>query len=118
MERSAAQRILNSRRYHHEGAYLPMRIIDHGALTGYISMNRTWGSFDFEDYYRAGQIAMGMLDEELEADLETEYLPEGGRRIGGLVDDHSSLAFFYGNMPMAPSPRATESNRINWIMTS
>ena len=85
---NAAQRILNSRRYHHEGAYLPMRIIDHGALTGYISMNRTWGGFDFEDYYRAGQIAMGMLDEELEADLETEYLPEGGRRIGGLVDDH------------------------------
>ena len=85
---NAAQRILNSRRYRHEGAYLPMRIIDHGALTGYISMNRTWGGFDFEDYYRAGQIAMGMLDEELEADLETEYLPEGGRRIGGLVDDH------------------------------
>ena len=65
-----------------------MRIIDHGALTGYISMNRTWGGFDFEDYYRAGQIAMGMLDEELDADLETEYLPESGRRIGGLVDDH------------------------------
>ena len=85
---NAAQRILNSRRYRHEGAYLPMRIIDHGALTGYISMNRTWGGFDFEDYYRAGQIAMGMLDEELDADLETEYLPESGRRIGGLVDDH------------------------------
>ena len=31
---------------------------------------------------------MGMLDEELEIDLGTEYLPEGGRRIGGLVDDH------------------------------
>lgn len=85
---NAAQRILNSRRYRHEGAYLPMCIIDHGSLTGYISMNRTWGGFDFEDYYRAGQIAMGMLDEELEADLEREYLPESGRRIGGLVDDH------------------------------
>ena len=31
---------------------------------------------------------MGMLDESLDADLESEYLPEGGRRIGGLVDDH------------------------------
>ena len=39
---NAAQRILNSRKYGHEGAYLPMRIIDHGALAGYISMNRTW----------------------------------------------------------------------------
>lgn len=85
---NAAQRILNSRKYGHEGTYLPMRIIDRGALTGYISMNRSWAGFDFEDYYRAGQIAMGMLDEELTVDLGSEYLPEAGRRIGGLVDDH------------------------------
>jgi hypothetical protein len=51
-------------------------------------MNRAWAGFDFEDYYRASQIAMGMLDDELDADLESEYLPEGGRKIGGLVDDH------------------------------
>lgn len=85
---NAAQRILNSRRYGHEGTYLPMRIIETGSLAGYISMNRAWAGFDFEDYYRASQIAMGLLDETLEADLESEYLPEGGRRIGGLVDDH------------------------------
>ncbi len=85
---NAAQRILNSRKYGHEGTYLPMRIIDHGALTGYISMNRTWAGFDFEDYYRASQITMGILDEELTVDLGSEYLPEGGRKIGGLVDDH------------------------------
>ena len=29
-----------------------------------------------------------MLDEDLTADLGSEYLPEAGRRIGGLVDDH------------------------------
>lgn len=85
---NAAQRILNSRKYGHEGTYLPMRIIDRGTLTGYISMNRYWAGFDFEDYYRAGQICMGLLDEELETDLGSEYLPEAGRRIGGLVDDH------------------------------
>ena len=85
---NAAQRILNSRRYGHEGTYLPMRIIDHGALTGYISMNRAWAGFDFEDYYRASQIVMGLLDEDLTVDLGSEYLPEAGRRIGGLVDDH------------------------------
>jgi len=85
---NAAQRILNSRRYGHEGTYLPMRIIDRGTLTGYISVNRTWAGFDSEDYYRASQIAMGLLDEKLEADLGKEYLPEGGHRIGGLVDDH------------------------------
>ncbi len=85
---NAAQRILNSRKFGHEGTYLPMRIIDHGALAGYISMNRAWAGFDFEDYYRASQIAMGLLDEELEVDISTEYLPEGGRRIGGLIDDH------------------------------
>lgn len=85
---NAAQRILNSRRYGHEGAYLPMRIIDRGALTGYISVNRNWAGFDSEDYFRASQIAMGLLDEELKVDLGKEYLPEGGHRIGGLVDDH------------------------------
>jgi len=85
---NAAQRILNSRRYGHEGKYLPMRIIDRGTLTGYISMNRAWAGFDYEDYYRAGQITMGIIDDELETDLGAEYLPEGGRRISGLVDDH------------------------------
>ncbi len=85
---NAAQRVLNSRRYGYEGTYLPMRIIVQGPLAGYISMNRSWAGFDFEDYYRASQIAMGLLDETLEADLGSEYLPEGGRRIGGLVDDH------------------------------
>lgn len=85
---NAAQRILNSRKYGHEGTYLPMRIIDHGPLTGYISMNRAWAGFDFEDYYRAAQIVMGLLDEDLSVDLGSEYLPEAGKRIGGLVDDH------------------------------
>ena len=54
---NAAQRILNSRRYGHEGSYLPMHIIDSGVLTGFISMNRSWAGFDAEDYYRAAQIA-------------------------------------------------------------
>ena len=85
---NAAQRILNSRKFGHEGTYLPMRIIDRGALAGYISMNRAWAGFDFEDYYHASQIAMGLLDEDLKMDLNAEYLPEGGRRIGGLIDDH------------------------------
>lgn len=85
---NAAQRILNSRRFGHEGSYLPMRIIDKGILTGFISMNRSWAGFDAEDYYRASQIAMGLLDEELETDLENEYLPDSGHRIGCMIDDH------------------------------
>lgn len=84
---NAAQRILNSRKYGHEGTYLPMRIIDHGTLTGYISMNRAWAGFDAEDYFRASQITMGILEEE-HKELGKEYLPENGRKIGGLVDDH------------------------------
>lgn len=85
---NAAQRILNSRRFGHEGSYLPMHIIDKGVLAGFISMNRSWAGFDTEDYYRASQIAMGLLDEELEDDLENEYLPDGGHRLAGLIDDH------------------------------
>lgn len=37
---------------------------------------------------RASQIAMGLLDEDLEDDLENEYLPDGGHRLAGLIDDH------------------------------
>ena len=85
---NAAQRILNSRRYGHEGTYLPMRIIDTGSLTGFISMNRSWAGFDAEDYYRVSEIAMGLMDGELEANLESEFLPESGHRMGGLMDDH------------------------------
>lgn len=85
---NAAQRILNSRKYGHESDYLPLQIIDHGTLAGFISMNRSWAGFDFEDYYHASQIAMGLLDEKLDADLEKEYLPEAGHRLGGLMDDH------------------------------
>ena len=87
-EWNAVQRILNSRRYGHEGFYLPMRIIDNGILAGFISMNRSWAGFDAEDYYRAAQIAMGLLDAELNDDLENEYLPDGGHRLAGLIDDH------------------------------
>lgn len=85
---NAAQRILNSYRYGHEGAYLPMRIIDTGPLTGYISLNRCWAGFDSDDYYRAAQIAMGLIDGELKDNLEKEYLPDAGRRMSGLMDDH------------------------------
>ena len=85
---NAAQRILNSRRFGHEGSYLPMHIVDKGVLTGFISMNRSWAGFDAEDYFRASQIAMGLLDDTLEVDLENEYLPDGGHRLPGLIDDH------------------------------
>ena len=85
---NAAQRILNSRRFGHEGEYLPMRVIDHGILTGFISMNRSWAGFDCEDYFRTAQIAMGILEDELESDLENEYIPDSGHRLGGMIDDH------------------------------
>ncbi len=85
---NAAQRILNSRRYGQDNLYQPMRIIDEGSLTGFISMNRSWAGFDAEDYYQASQISMGLIKGELEADLEKEFLPENGRRMGGLMDDH------------------------------
>ena len=50
-------------------------------------MNRGWAGFGHEDWCRAGQITIGILDEDLTADLGPEYLPVGGRRIGGLADD-------------------------------
>ena len=85
---NAAQRILNSHRFKHTGGYLPMAVIDHGALTGFISINRSWAGYDADEYYRVCSIAMGLEEGELEMDLENEHLPDGGRRIAGLTDDN------------------------------
>ncbi len=84
---NASQRILNSRQFRHTGGYLPMRVIDHGALTGFISVNRTWAGYDADEYYRVCNIAMGLEEGELETDLENEHLPDAGHRIAGLTDD-------------------------------
>lgn len=85
---NAAQRILNSHRYRHMGGYLPMMVIDHGALTGYISINKAWAGYDADEYYRVSSIAMGLTEGELESDLENEHLPDGGHRLAGMTDDN------------------------------
>ena len=85
---NAAQRILNSRHFGHSGGYLPMRVIGHGALTGFISVNRAWAGYDADEYYRVCNIAMGLAEGELETDLENEHLPDGGRRLSGMTDDN------------------------------
>jgi len=86
---NAAQRILNSHRYGHDGSYLPMRVIDRGALIGYISINRSWAGYEPDEYFRVCSIAMGMQEGELTADLENEHLPDGGHRIAGLTDENT-----------------------------
>lgn len=85
---NAAQRILNSHRYRHAGAYVPMRVIDTGALRGFISVNRSWAGHEEDEYYRVSRIAMGMEEGELRADLENEHLPDAGRRLTGMTDDN------------------------------
>lgn len=85
---NAAQRILNSHRYGHDGSYLPMRVIDHGALIGYISVNRSWAGYEPDEYFRVCSIAMGLQEGELTADLENEHLPDGGHRLAGLADEN------------------------------
>ena len=89
---NAVQRILNSSRPSDSGKhYQPMRVVDHGALRGYISMNRFWGGFTVEDYLYICSVAMGLKEGALEADLENEYLPEGGFRIAALNGDSEVL---------------------------
>ena len=85
---NAAQRILNSNRFRHSGGYLPMKVIDHGALTGYISINKAWAGYDADEYYRVSSIAMGLEEGEMETDLENEHLPEGGKKLTGFSDDN------------------------------
>ena len=85
---NAAQRILNSRRYGYSGSYLQMRVIDRGALTGYISVNRCWAGCDAGEFYRICNIAMGLDDGEMEIDLGSEHLPERGYRLIGMTEDN------------------------------
>ena len=85
---NAVQRILNSHRYGHDSGYQPMQVIDRGALTGYISINRAWAGYDADEYYRVSSIAMGLAEGEMEADLGQEHLPDGGHRISGMTDDN------------------------------
>lgn len=49
--------------------------------------NRAWAGYDADEYFRVCNIAMGLMDGELEVDLETEYLPDGGHRLPGLTED-------------------------------
>lgn len=85
---NAAQRILNSNRYRRSGGYLPMRVIDHGALCGFISINKAWAGYDAAEYFRVSRIALGLADGELETDLEEEHLPDRGHPITGIADDN------------------------------
>ena len=85
---NAAQRILNSHRYGHDGSYLPMQVIDRGALIGYISINRSWAGYEPDEYFRVCSIAMGLQEGDLAVDLENEHLPDGGHRIAGLTDEN------------------------------
>ena len=88
---NAAQRILNSNRFRGAGNYLPMRVIVHGILRGFISMNRSWAGFTLDDYFYVCSVAMGQKEAPLEADLENEYLPEGGYAMGSLAGDGGVL---------------------------
>ena len=84
---NAAQRILNSRKYGHEGEYLPMRIVREGPLMGYISVNHKWAGYTADDYYQMSSIVLGLTKGSAEENLEKEYLPEKGYRMDGMMDE-------------------------------
>ena len=63
----------------------------HGALCGFISMNRCWAGFTAEDYRHIASVAMGLEEGTLEADLDNEYLPDGGFRIAPLSGESEVL---------------------------
>ena len=88
---NAVQRILNSNRYRSYGTYLPMRVVDHGVLCGFISMNRQWAGFPVEEYERVASIAMGLAEGTLESDLGSEELPDGGYPIHALTGESGIL---------------------------
>jgi site-specific DNA recombinase len=55
----AVQKILDSRRYRLKGGYVPLRVIESGALQGFVSLNRAWAGTSADDYYTASREAYG-----------------------------------------------------------
>lgn len=70
----AAQKLLAVHKYRKSGYPLPeLRVVDGGALRGYVSVNRTWTGFSDEDYKKASQSAYSD-DESLD---QAEMLSDG-----------------------------------------
>ena len=61
----AAQKILDSFKYGHEGGFTPLRVIDSGALKGFVTVNRGWAGSTFEDYYKASSAAYGLVEQAM-----------------------------------------------------
>ncbi len=68
----AVQKILDSRKYGFEGGYLPISVIETGALKGFVSVNRAWAGANLEDYFAASRKAYGGDLPQYVSDQETE----------------------------------------------
>ena len=71
----AAQKLLAVHKYRKCGYPLPeLRVVDGGALRGYVSVNRTWTGFTGEDYKKASESAYSDLGQVLQKSPSQPHL--------------------------------------------
>ena len=84
----AVQKILDSHKYGFEGGYFQLRVIDNGALKGFVSVNRAWAGTGLEEYFTASRKAYG---DELPEHLQWYDIPsdEGNEKTEGTAKTES-----------------------------
>lgn len=78
----AAQKMLTAARYAKKGFPFPnLKVVDEGALKGFVSVNRSWTGFTGEDYEKASQSAY--YDQTDIDDTEKEERKDSGFDLSG-----------------------------------
>ena len=79
---NAAQKMLTAARYAKKGFPFPnLKVVDEGALKGFVSVNRSWTGFTGEDYEKASQSAY--YDQTDIDDTEKEERKDSGFDLSG-----------------------------------
>lgn len=79
---NAAQKMLTAARYAKKGFPFPnLKVVDEGALKGFVSVNRSWTGFTGEDYEKASQSAYS--DQTDINDTEKEERKDSGFDLSG-----------------------------------
>lgn len=81
---NAAQKMLTATKYAKKGFPFPnLKVVDGGALKGFVSVNRSWTGFTGEDYQKASQSVYSDQNDTQNIEESKEGRKEGGFDLSG-----------------------------------
>lgn len=81
---NAAQKMLTATKYAKKGFPFPnLKVVDGGALKGFVSVNRSWTGFTGEDYKKASQSVYSDQNDTQNIEESKEERKEGGFDLSG-----------------------------------